>query len=200
MNFRWSVGRTVIYLALTVGAALMIFPFYWMVATSFQNRQETASSTPVLIPEQMRPRNWVASFQLGRQGRPGLLGGLLGGFRPGRSVSLDLTLANTGDGEVEAINPEAARSPLVPAGRRHPHRNQAGIGGAGGGEPVPGHADQPGGECLQSDSTRGAYPEGGDPSSPAPWHRTGCAAPEGLTAWSTPTSHQGRSATCSGTT
>lgn len=106
MNFRWSVGRTVIYLVLTVGAALMIFPFYWMVTTSFQNRQETASSTPVLIPEQMRLRNWVASFQLGRQGRPGLLGGLLGGFRSGRSVSLELTLANTSDGEVEAIIPK----------------------------------------------------------------------------------------------
>jgi len=92
MSFGRFLGRFTIYATLTVGAVLMIFPFYWMLSTSFQNQQETGSSVPVLLPEQMRARNWLAAYRLGAEGGGGLVGGLFGGFRPGRTVTFEITL------------------------------------------------------------------------------------------------------------
>ena len=106
MSLGRFVGRFLIYAALIIGAVLMVFPFYWMISTSFQSQQETGSSTPVLLPEQMRPRNWAAAWSLGAQGVAGLRGGLLGGLEPGRSISFEVTLSEAEAGAgVEAVIP-----------------------------------------------------------------------------------------------
>ncbi len=96
MSFRRFFGRFALYVVLTVGAVAMVFPFYWMVATSFQNQLEIASGAPVLLPEQMQPGNWVAAYRLGAEGRGGLVGGLLGGFSPGRTVAFEVVIAEVG--------------------------------------------------------------------------------------------------------
>jgi multiple sugar transport system permease protein len=98
MSFRQFGGRLTIYLLLSVGAVAMVFPFYWMLSTSFKTQQEASSIVPVLLPEQLRPQNWSAAYGLGSQGRPGLMGGLFGGFSPGRTVAFEVVLQEDQEG------------------------------------------------------------------------------------------------------
>jgi multiple sugar transport system permease protein len=100
------LARFLIYALLIVGSVLMVFPFYWMLSTSFQSTQETASSTPVLLPEQMRPSNWAAAWGLGSQGSAGLRGGLIGGLQPGRTIAFEVALTEA--------EPGAGVEPVVP--------------------------------------------------------------------------------------
>jgi multiple sugar transport system permease protein len=65
----------------------MIFPFVWMIATSFQSSQESLSSTPVWLPQRLNPTNWKAAWLLGQSN-----GGSSwwGGLGTGYAVSFDL--------------------------------------------------------------------------------------------------------------
>ena len=40
MSIRAALGRFLVYVALITGAVIMVFPFYWMLSTSVQTRQE----------------------------------------------------------------------------------------------------------------------------------------------------------------
>lgn len=106
MTLRAFFGKLSVYLVLSIGATAMIFPFYWMLSTSFKSRQEAGSSTPVLLPERMQFDNWAAAYRLGAEGRPGLLGGLLGGFKPGQSVNFRVVVAET--------EPQAGLEAVIP--------------------------------------------------------------------------------------
>lgn len=46
--------RVLVYLLLTIGALLMIFPFYWMISSSFKTSVEYNSFPPIWIPS-----NWT---------------------------------------------------------------------------------------------------------------------------------------------
>lgn len=49
-----TVRQTVIYLVLTAGAIIMVFPFYWMLVSSLKTAPETN-----LFPPSMVPRDWT---------------------------------------------------------------------------------------------------------------------------------------------
>jgi multiple sugar transport system permease protein len=55
------LGRVLLYLALSVGAALMIVPFLWMVLTAFKNDLEIAKFS--WLPGQLRWHNFVEAMQ-----------------------------------------------------------------------------------------------------------------------------------------
>jgi multiple sugar transport system permease protein len=84
------LARAVLYLALVVGAVGMVFPFVWMLITSFQSRQESLSNTPVWTPQRLNPSNWGAATDLGAQGGSSLWGGL----DAGKTVKLELRFQN----------------------------------------------------------------------------------------------------------
>ena len=50
------------YLLLTLGAVLMVFPFYWMFTTAFKTNAEAVSFPPILFPENWLLDNFVAAF------------------------------------------------------------------------------------------------------------------------------------------
>lgn len=51
------------YLCLILAAGMMLFPFYWMVVTSFKTPQELSVYPPSLLPESFRPDNYAAVLQ-----------------------------------------------------------------------------------------------------------------------------------------
>jgi multiple sugar transport system permease protein len=55
------LGRVLLYLALSVGAVLMIVPFLWMVLTAFKNDLEIAKFS--WLPSQLRWHNFVEAMQ-----------------------------------------------------------------------------------------------------------------------------------------
>jgi multiple sugar transport system permease protein len=88
--FKTLLARVALYLVLILGAVGMVFPFFWMIVTSFQSRQESLSNTPVWFPERLNIRNWDAATRLGAQGGSSLWGGLAAG----KTVTLELTFKN----------------------------------------------------------------------------------------------------------
>jgi multiple sugar transport system permease protein len=54
-------GRILLYVALTVGAVLMIMPFVWMVLTAFKSELEIAKFS--WLPGELRWRNFVEAMQ-----------------------------------------------------------------------------------------------------------------------------------------
>lgn len=51
------------YLILSLGALSMIFPFLWMIATSFMGLEQIFAPTPTLIPHPFTTQNYVDVFQ-----------------------------------------------------------------------------------------------------------------------------------------
>lgn len=99
MSVRAALGRFLVYVTLITGAVIMIFPFYWMLSTSVQTRQEAGQAEPVLFPQKMQPANWVAAWTLGRQGTGGsLAGGFTGGWQPGGKLEFKVEVAENEPG------------------------------------------------------------------------------------------------------
>jgi multiple sugar transport system permease protein len=48
---------------LLIGALAMLFPFYWMVTTSFKTFVEAGEFPPTLLPLTWHPENWVEAWQ-----------------------------------------------------------------------------------------------------------------------------------------
>ncbi len=51
-----------VYLVLIVGALVMLFPFFWMVSTSFKDLTEINRIPPTLLPQTWHPENYVAAW------------------------------------------------------------------------------------------------------------------------------------------
>jgi multiple sugar transport system permease protein len=89
---QYLLARFALYVVLMFGAAVMAFPFVWMVITSFQSRQESLQAQPVWWPNRLQPANWVAAIQLGVQGGNGWNGGL----EVGKTVRFELRARHSG--------------------------------------------------------------------------------------------------------
>ncbi len=99
MSVQAALGRFLVYAALITGAVVMIFPFYWMLSTSVKTRQEAGQSVPVLVPQKLQPDNWLAAWQLGRQGAGGSLAGAFnGGWAPGGVLEFQVEVAESEPG------------------------------------------------------------------------------------------------------
>ncbi len=55
-------GRVAAYVVLIGGAALMIFPFFWMLVTSFKTLAEINLSPPTIFPHDWRPQNYITAW------------------------------------------------------------------------------------------------------------------------------------------
>ena len=51
-----------VYVALIVGALVMLFPFYWMVSTSFKDLAEINRTPPTLLPQLWHPENYLTAW------------------------------------------------------------------------------------------------------------------------------------------
>lgn len=51
-----------VYLALIVGALVMLFPFYWMVSTSFKDLSEINLTPPTVLPQSWHPENYRTAW------------------------------------------------------------------------------------------------------------------------------------------
>lgn len=61
-SFGERVGRVLVYAALMLGALIMVFPFFWMVATSFKSLAEINVSPPTILPAEWHPENYVEAW------------------------------------------------------------------------------------------------------------------------------------------
>lgn len=53
-NRKFNIGKFLIYLALIVGSIIMLFPFVWMVLTSFKTQAESVSIPATIFPSSLR--------------------------------------------------------------------------------------------------------------------------------------------------
>ena len=59
-----SIGKILTYLVLTIGALIMIFPFYWMIATTLKTSAEYAYYPQFWAPSNcLNFENFVAAFK-----------------------------------------------------------------------------------------------------------------------------------------
>lgn len=56
------LGTFAVYAALIVGALVMLFPFYWMVSTSFKDLAEINLTPPTILPETWHPGNYLTAW------------------------------------------------------------------------------------------------------------------------------------------
>ena len=59
-----QISRTVIYALLILGAAIMVFPFYWMFISAFKTTQQVNQYPPSWIPTALNFRNFAVAFQM----------------------------------------------------------------------------------------------------------------------------------------
>ncbi len=60
--FKRALFQTLQYLLLTLGAALMVFPFFWMFTTSFKTNPEAVAFPPILFPRDWLWSNFQSAF------------------------------------------------------------------------------------------------------------------------------------------
>jgi multiple sugar transport system permease protein len=64
-----KIGKTITYVVLILGAVIMIFPFVWMILTSFKTVPESMQIPPTILPNQWNLDNFkeaIASLPFGR--------------------------------------------------------------------------------------------------------------------------------------
>ena len=57
------LGKIGIYLFLSVMAFIVVFPFLWMIATSFKSAEEVQLVIPTLFPHEFHPENYLNVLQ-----------------------------------------------------------------------------------------------------------------------------------------
>ena len=67
---RITVGRILMYVALFIGAIIMVFPFYWMITGAFKTVAEINRIPPTLFPENpLNIENFIYAFKTAPFGR-----------------------------------------------------------------------------------------------------------------------------------
>src|SRR5690349_7072089 len=62
-TFRLRSGPWLLHIPLILGAALMLFPFYWMLSTSLKGIEEASAFPPTLWPAQWQWDNYIRAWQ-----------------------------------------------------------------------------------------------------------------------------------------
>ena len=57
-----TLNKTLTYVALILGSVVMIFPFVWMLLTSFKTQAESMAVPPQLLPSQWNLDNYVTAL------------------------------------------------------------------------------------------------------------------------------------------
>lgn len=58
-----SIGRIIVYLVLCMGVVITIFPFVWMILTSFKNQTESIRIPVVVFPKEWLYQNYISVFE-----------------------------------------------------------------------------------------------------------------------------------------
>lgn len=58
-----SIGRIIVYLVLCIGVVITIFPFIWMILTSFKNQTESIRIPIVVFPKEWLYQNYISVFE-----------------------------------------------------------------------------------------------------------------------------------------
>lgn len=66
---RISWSRIATHVVLLLGAAMMVFPFYWMLSTSLKSNQEALQSPPTFLPTSLHPENYASALAAAPFGR-----------------------------------------------------------------------------------------------------------------------------------
>jgi len=66
---RSAITRTVIHVLLLAGALVMVFPFYWMLATSLKSNAESVAFPPTFFPTELHPENYPNALAAAPFGR-----------------------------------------------------------------------------------------------------------------------------------
>lgn len=59
-----TFNKIIVYVLLSLGAFIMIFPFIWMILSAFKTSQEIIAFPPKLFPSQFNFSNFVKAFQM----------------------------------------------------------------------------------------------------------------------------------------
>lgn len=62
-HWRESLGSGLVYALLVAGAVVMIFPFIWMLLTSFKSIPESNMYPPTILPREWHPENYLLAWQ-----------------------------------------------------------------------------------------------------------------------------------------
>lgn len=63
MKVKSYIRKSFVYLILTVGAIIMVFPFLWMFLSSFKTFEEVSQVPPTLFPSEWHPENYIYAFK-----------------------------------------------------------------------------------------------------------------------------------------
>ena len=58
-----TLNKTLTYVALILGSVVMIFPFVWMLLTSFKTQAESMAVPPQLLPSQWNLDNFITALE-----------------------------------------------------------------------------------------------------------------------------------------
>ncbi|MCL1997559.1 MAG: carbohydrate ABC transporter permease [Turicibacter sp.] len=64
-----KASRVVIYVILAMGSVAMLFPFLWMLSSSFMAAYEVVARPPVWLPARLRWENYAEAFRIAPFGR-----------------------------------------------------------------------------------------------------------------------------------
>ena len=63
MKTQKIIKQSFIYLFLTCGALMMVFPFIWMILSAFKNHAEIIQMPPKFFPSEFSFENFILFFQ-----------------------------------------------------------------------------------------------------------------------------------------
>ena len=64
-----TINKIIVYLLLIAGSFIMIFPFVWMILSSFKTSAEIIAFPPKLFPSQFNFSNYKRAFQMAPFGK-----------------------------------------------------------------------------------------------------------------------------------
>ena len=64
MIYKSTINKIIVYILLSIGSFIMIFPFIWMILSAFKTSQEIIAFPPKLFPSQFNFSNFVKAFQM----------------------------------------------------------------------------------------------------------------------------------------
>ena len=59
-----TINKLIVYILLSIGSFIMIFPFIWMILSAFKTSQEIIAFPPKLFPSQFNFSNFIKAFQM----------------------------------------------------------------------------------------------------------------------------------------
>lgn len=59
-----TINKIIVYILLSIGSFIMIFPFIWMILSAFKTSQEIIAFPPKLFPSQFNLSNFIKAFQM----------------------------------------------------------------------------------------------------------------------------------------